>query len=383
MPTLREYASRLDRIDWNFPQAGTAVGSIHRAHWFAGNFISQIPAALIEVLSEQNDLVLDPFGGSGTTTIEAARLGRRGVYSDIVSACYFIAIRKIAAATTQLTQHTRTSIMLALTWDHACTSDQVGERGEGANPELTYWYSAVTLAQLRFIWKLLEGFGGADRLILELAFSDLLFSCASTSGSQTSTGRLRRHHWGWVADNVVPKTLVHHNAIEGFRARIHALPTPFETVHRPTLLQGAAQKLQLPSGSVDLIITSPPYIGVIDYVKANRLLYLWMNWSFDAERASEIGARYKRRRPSLVEDYILDMSDCWSEFHRVLRVGGKLGVVIGESRAFPGTVDRTIADLASIMPIIWGPRERVPTRRRVSERGARDAREMVLVAGKL
>jgi hypothetical protein len=380
---LSDYAARLDRIDWNFPQAGTAIGSIHKTHWFPGNFIPQIPAALIEVLSKPGDLVLDPFGGSGTTALEAARLGRRAIYSDTVSACVLIARAKIAAATEGLAPAVARNILHELTWDHACRSDEVGRNGEGSDLELSRWYDPDTLAQLRYIWRLLEAHNGAERLTLELLFSDLLFSCASTNGSRTRSGKLRRHHWGWVADNVIPKELARHDAIEGFRTRIHALPVPSRPDHAPMVLQREAHSLPIESGSIDLIVTSPPYVGVIDYVKANRLLYLWMGWPFDRERAAEIGARYKRRRPLVVSEYLADMAKCWRELHRVLKPGGSLAVVIGESRAFPGTCDRTIDDLRALMPVTWGPTSRVPTRRRVADRAARDALELVLVAEKI
>src|SRR4051795_12758084 len=32
---------------------------------------------------------------------------------------------------------------------------------------------------------------------------------------------------------------------------------------------------ELPAGSVDLILTSPPYYGVADYIKSQRLSFLW------------------------------------------------------------------------------------------------------------
>lgn len=382
MPAVSAVAARLNRIDWNFPQAGTAAGSIHKTHWFPGNFIPQIPAALIEVLSRPGDLVLDPFGGSGTTVLEAARLGRRAIYSDAVSACVTIARAKVAAMTEGVASATVTQVEHALTWDHACHSDEVGKSGEGSDPELERWYHPRTLAQLRYIWKLLEQLDGPDRLTLCLLFSDLLFSCASTGGARTRTGKLRRHHWGWIADNVSPKELACHDAVEGFRTRLRWLPTPIAVEHQPIVHQGEARSLSVPSESVDLIVTSPPYVGVIDYVKANRLLYLWMNWPFDQERAGEIGARFKRRRPAIVAEYLGDMAACWREFHRVLKPGGAAAIVIGESRAFPGTCEKTIEDLDALMPVIWGPKKRVSTRRRVAERAAREALELVLVAQK-
>lgn len=77
---MREEADvvrRLNGVDWDFPGARTLGGSVHALHWFPGNFIPQIPAHLIQLLSRPGDLVLDPFCGSGTTGAEAYRLGRK------------------------------------------------------------------------------------------------------------------------------------------------------------------------------------------------------------------------------------------------------------------------------------------------------------------
>jgi hypothetical protein len=380
---VREIASRLERVDWDFPQAGTAPASIHKFHWFPGNFIPQIPAALIQILSAPGDVVLDPFGGSGTTVIEAARLGRRAIYSDRVSAGVFLTRAKLAATTVGLLPQTLDEVLNAITWDHTCVSDAYGENGEGSRIELSSWYAPRTLSQFRYLWKVIEQQCSTQKLILELVFSDLLFSCASTSGSLTSSGKRRRHHWGWIADNVVPKVLVEHDAVGAFRSRIISLAHRFDPIaFDPVILQCDARNLTIDSDSVDLVVTSPPYVGVIDYVHANRLLYLWMNWPFEEERFAEIGARFKRKRQLAVSQYLQEMAGCWQEIRRVLKPGGRLAMVIGESRAFPGTVEKTLEDLATLMSIEWGPRERRPTRRRVADRDARESKEILVVAEK-
>src|SRR5262249_25512334 len=113
--------------------------------------------------------------------------------------------------------------------------------------------------------------------------------------------------------------------------------------------------------------------------RANRLLYLWMGWPLDRERDQEIGARFKRQRLRVVDEYLDDMNLCWREFHRVLRPGAYCAIVLGESRRFPGTTERTLDDLERLMPRIWGPTIRNPSRRRVSDRGANEAIETLHV----
>jgi len=125
---------------------------VHTLHWFPGNFIPQIPAALIQVLSEPEDVVLDPFGGSGTTGVEALRLGRRAVISDRMSACVLIASAKLALTTGALDRRVRGELLNQLTFDHECRSDQIGCRGEGGSPDLNIWFASDTLRQLRYMW---------------------------------------------------------------------------------------------------------------------------------------------------------------------------------------------------------------------------------------
>ena len=51
-------------------------GGAHQAGYH-GNFIPQIPNQLLRRFTKPGDIILDPFAGSGTAAIEAARLGRR------------------------------------------------------------------------------------------------------------------------------------------------------------------------------------------------------------------------------------------------------------------------------------------------------------------
>jgi hypothetical protein len=288
-----------------------------------------------------------------------------------------IARAKIALGVTPPQRETRDRILDTLTWKHACYSDETGCKGEGSAEALADWFAPGTLGQLRFLWRLIEE---KDDRSLELIFWDLLFACASTEGSQTSTGGTRRHHWGWVADNVRPKMLLEHDAIQGFVERLVSLPLEHQDwLYEPRVLQADARHLPLPDNEIDLIVTSPPYISVIDYVRAQRLTYLWMNWPFDAERATEIGARYKRRRLDAQTSYLQQMRDCWIEFSRVLKPGGRLAVVLGESRAFPGVRECTMEDARSIMPMLWGPVIRRASRRRVSDRRGSDSHETLFV----
>ena len=77
-----EVLDRLRSIDWSFTDDDTAYLA-HDLHPYPAKFIPQIPGNLISALSRRGEVVWDPFGGSGTTALEALLLGRRAISSDL------------------------------------------------------------------------------------------------------------------------------------------------------------------------------------------------------------------------------------------------------------------------------------------------------------
>lgn len=116
------------------------------------------------------------------------------------------------------------------------------------------------------------------------------------------------------------------------------------------VLEGDARGLVtvLDRESVDLIVTSPPYLNVTDYIKSQRLSFLWMPKSeMMALRENEIGARSHRGRKSARDEYLWNMGICIQEMRDVLRRGKYLCVVLGASKSYPNYVEdvkKTCAD---------------------------------------
>lgn len=61
---------------WIIPQRDNS--GAHSGHYH-GNFVPQIPHQLLTRYTKTGDFVLDPFAGSGTTLIEAQRMGRNSI----------------------------------------------------------------------------------------------------------------------------------------------------------------------------------------------------------------------------------------------------------------------------------------------------------------
>lgn len=103
--------------DWRRPATGGRRGDITREEFLAWTlgmwtfpganpqrvghpapFPEELPRRLIKLYSYPDDLVLDPFLGSGTTAVSAVRLGRRAVGVELNPTYCDLAARNLAAA---------------------------------------------------------------------------------------------------------------------------------------------------------------------------------------------------------------------------------------------------------------------------------------------
>jgi SAM-dependent methyltransferase len=152
-----------------------------------------------------------------------------------------------------------------------------------------------------------------------------------------------------------------YDVIEGFKsavsrirkALLHDPPTVGAAVHL-----GDARKIALRGGAVDLVITSPPYLNAIDYLRGHRLALVWLGYdlaTLRGIRANAIGAErapdgcrtpgivnaisdaitssesVTRRHRKMVERYAFDLWRLLKEIRRVLRPTGRAVLVVGNS----------------------------------------------------
>jgi DNA modification methylase len=119
---------------------------------------------------------------------------------------------------------------------------------------------------------------------------------------------------------------------------------------------GDARALALADQSADAVLTSPPYLNAIDYMRGHRLSLVWLGYnlstlrairssSIGAERRPEIGksahtevkaalgelGSLPQRHHSMVDRYVTDIVGLASEIKRVLKPGGTATLVVGNS----------------------------------------------------
>lgn len=137
---------------------------------------------------------------------------------------------------------------------------------------------------------------------------------------------------------------------------------------------GDARKLDIQDESIDLVLTSPPYLNAIDYMRCSKFSLVWMGYNVDAIRqirGESVGAeasseaslesewvksvikelrlspQLSARDNALLARYVWDMAGSLAEVSRVLKSGGRAVYVVGDSTV-RGTFVRNSAIVAAV-----------------------------------
>jgi DNA modification methylase len=390
------------KVNWDFPNAHSNYG-LHRLHWYPATFIPQIPAYLIELFSKENDLVYDPFCGVGTTLVESVRLGRRAIGSDLNYIACLIAGVKVTFVDPGILHHLQKMFYRKLKslgnpcWHSSNRTHSIGYCAESIDKlrkeyrHLEDWYHEITFTELITLWKIINEFDPQFRNLLVGIFSSILKSCSSQT-----------NHWGYVADNMKPKTKVYRGAIglflSTFQDFIDASSELIESqasrhltvkeLNQRALVMRSDLRLASPlkENSVDLIVTSPPYVNVTDYTTSQRLSLDWFGLDISQMKASEIGARWKRFRRGCVGDYLEGMNLCLSHLSIALKPGQFLCIVVdrSEDRRGINVVDFIKASLLDNRRfILFEEVGRSLSRQRLRQKDGTSGQELILVFRKL
>ncbi len=104
------------------------------------------------------------------------------------------------------------------------------------------------------------------------------------------------------------------------------------TAHAECIL-GDARRIPYQAGSVEAVITSPPYINVFNYHQNYRCATELLGWQPLEAARTEIGSNRKHRanRFLTVIQYCMDMALCLAEMARVLTPNAPLIIVLGRT----------------------------------------------------
>jgi len=287
--------SRLERLEWDFVNASTGYLT-HSLHPYPAKFIPQIPNALIQELSSFGETVLDPFCGSGTTLVEARRLGRNAVGLDANPLACLISRAKAGGVGELDAEILRE---LAVEIERIAQATSIGRLPlfpdlpafPGASHRHTFegieeWFDEHVIDELSFIKeKCLALTESKARQLALVAFSAII---VTVSRQDSDTRYVRREK------NIKPGDTLQLFSRTLAQAIQYALEFSREIDSKLTTRVYEANILDGPEiGPVDLVICSPPYPNAYSYHLYHRTRMLWLEMDQPKFKRQEIGSHRK------------------------------------------------------------------------------------------
>jgi DNA modification methylase len=329
--TSAQVATAIASVDWSFSDANTGFLT-HDLHPYPAKFIPQIPGYCISMLSRPGELVLDPFGGSGTTALESVRLGRRALSIDAnhvgtllgrVKTCNLdrsssIELHSIHASLSAL----QASLPSA---DSLCASYK---QHIPDIPNIDKWFPLSSRGELAAIRARISRCGDPNtRDIASLALSRIVLSASFQDSETRYSSKPRLIPQGLVLSKFLRALETIGRSVSGTQPALRYGVSEFVTADTRTLGEDASRQ-----ETVDLIVTSPPYGNATDYHLYHRFRLMWLGYDPRALGRMEIGSHLRHQKESSgFDDYAAEMEQVLLQLLPLLKPGRFAVLVIGDA----------------------------------------------------
>ena len=316
-----------------------AANALHEVSYRAC-FKPQLPRFFIERLTHEGDVVYDPFMGRGTTLLEAALLGRKVVGCDVNPLSQVLLAGRLSPPSLDAIQQRLDELDLL--------------RSDVELPEeLLVFYHPETLLAVASLRAYFIEREAADELDAVDAWIRMV-----------ATNRLTGHSPGFFSVYTMPPnqavTAKRQAIINEKRNQVPPLRDVRAIILKKSrsLLKGLDEQMlarlssvnsQLITGSCDvtpaikdssvhLVVTSPPFLDVVDYKTDN-----WLRGWFNGVVSATIPI-WQLKKPA---DWVVAMARVFAELQRMLVPGGFVAFEVGEIRGGKVLMENLVVEAAA------------------------------------
>lgn len=329
---------------------------VHRLHPYLGKFIPQLVEWFLSRYFNPNDILLDPFMGSGTMLIQANEMGMHAVGVDISEFCYRIVRAKtqyydVEKARQEIMRAERLTLEFSRNWQHP--SPQLSLLDEGdvhtlANALLEQcdseymkaWFAPRALIEILYYRHLIETYDFEYKDLLRVLLSRAMRSSRLVPHYDLATPKeplavgvaywCRKHNRMCTPiDNCITKIHAYSQdtvrRIDTFNqlrtsAQIHPLHGDSRTINLDSILQGK---------KITGIFSSPPYVGQIDYHDQHN--YAYELFGISRNDNLEIGPKSDGKSKRAQQAYVEGISDVLRHMQHYLIENANIFLVANDS----------------------------------------------------
>ena len=335
----------------------------HSYHRYPAKFIPQLVEQLMDTyITNGNACVNDPFMGCGTTIISAVSRGFQASGTDINKIAHLVTgVKAIAIRPDYLEEKVKR--FLSRIWHYGdVNSFFTGNHVQPYIPEkhlerIDYWFAEEVRDELgKILALILSETDLTVQSFFLVAFSHVLKTCSIWSQSSTKPTRDLKKQPTPPYDAIKRHLL---KMLKG-NAEFYGV-VPSQVKDNPddylNIQMGSAKAQPASNDSVDLIVSSSPYVTSYEYADLHQLSTLWLDLADDLKEYKKefIGTSYKqyegetlssqiasdivtemlpksRKKAKEIEAFFIDMQEVFNESFRILKPGGRCCYVIGNTK---------------------------------------------------
>ncbi|MBN7323471.1 hypothetical protein [Mycobacteroides abscessus] len=260
--------------------------SARSIHPFPARMAPEIALNAIPEKGRKNRLtVIDPMCGSGTVLTAAIRRGQNAIGVDIDPLAVLMSQVATAPIDTALLSHTAEEIRATAKVQGGAPPWKDSETAKFVD----FWFGAPQKRDLVAITSAIGAVHDPDiRAALRVALSRIIITKSPQASLAADTSHSRPHRVLSTSD---------YDVLSGFSASVRSLKRLLDVrvaTGSATVQRGDSRILGgIESASADLVVTSPPYLNALDYMRGHKLALVWFGYplaELRALRGSSIGA---------------------------------------------------------------------------------------------
>ncbi|MDE0401573.1 MAG: DNA methyltransferase [Candidatus Poribacteria bacterium] len=331
----------------------------HGLHKYPAKFFPELPRWLIKRYSQENDHILDPFAGSGTTNVEALLSKRNSVGIDVDPFSRFISKVKVTPLGEKELKSSQKTLLEAIL-DYR--PSLVAESDLPNFPYRDNWFNKEILLELTYLKNQIAALDTNNGVkdFFKVCLSSIIRAVSNADDNCTRT----------VIRKKLNKLVRPSDALNRFVKALH-VKVPKMVAFSQNYPKGIitdfpedmdARNIKYKANYFDLAVTSPPYVNAVDYPRTHQLEMYWLGFaqnSLTALKKQNVGTEsvsaihYKvqheigvpeadrvmanifesdPRRAFIAFKYLDDMRKNLIEVYKVLREGGRYIIVVGNNR---------------------------------------------------
>jgi len=313
---------------------------VHGLHPYLGKYVPQLVEIFLRKYFSQGETILDPFVGSGTTLVQANELGMNSIGFDISSFNVLLckvktSIYDIEKARKEANDVLEKTQMITQSEDFQLTLSENRQKylefPGVINEYLLSWYAPKALSELLTYKDFIDNGNYEYQDLLNVILTRSARSARLTTHFDLDFPKTpqKGEYWCYKHSRTCSPT---DNAFKFLRRyttdtirRIEAF-SAVRTEAKVDVYHGDSRMADV--GKFDGIITSPPYVGLIDYHEQHAYAYSLLDLNDNRHR--EIGPASNGVSKNAKLQYQEDIAQVFKNITKNIRRDGRIIVVAGD-----------------------------------------------------